>query len=661
MEEVTLTEEESLEMNNEADCKATEGSTDSAAELVIENDGDQHQDINQKESVENNTNVQNDLENNLEEKSEDVLDKLIAKLKVLELQNSEYVGELDDQKKVIEMLRQEVTKKDDEVLVLEKNLKETSESLNKKYSSLNEESSRKINELKRAFDQANKDKESMVIKYAMGEKDILIARRGRDEFEKKLKEALKDNDSYQYKVKTLGTERTRLQGLCEARGQETNVAKKETDKLREDLKLCEAKLALANDKYKSESEAHKNTKENLDRTFKELLEVQGTIDDIKKEYTDLIDKAKQEEESKRLKEKIQEKEQSVKLMIDSAAAAELETLKKKYKEAIDENNDLSIKVQSNEKDLLKHESSLSELKETLANQKSEIVDLYSKCAELESVKVQLGSESEKVSARDAEISRLRSEAAELLSDMASCRKKEGELLEFTQKLTDKNVTLQSEFSSIEARAGTLEDEHSRIVSNQIETETKLNEVLVQLDIETKKRKEETELLARKLAEKVKSLETANQRVIDANNEVEVIRRQNQARVRELTKELNTTKKRLEAGSKDGVHEDVVRGREGSPGQLSLSSRCSSSSSLSRDCEMSPNNSGETNLHHQQANNRVSMTSIHENGNQVCYKLKAFITVRDFLNKYWKIVSFLEKVQVIKFSSLYFANYNVIQN
>merc|ERR1712029_275148 len=139
--------------------------------------------------------------------------------------------------------------------------------------------------------------------------------------------------------------------------------------------------------------------------------------------------------------------------------------------------------------------------------------------------VQLGSESEKVSARDAEISRLRSEAAELLSDMASCRKKEGELLEFTQKLTDKNVTLQSEFSSIEARAGTLEDEHSRIVSNQIETETKLNEVLVQLDIETKKRKEETELLARKLAEKVKSLETANQRVIDANNEVEVIRRQ----------------------------------------------------------------------------------------------------------------------------------------
>ena len=123
------------------DSKPSEGFEDSAAaELVIENDCDQKQDVNNIDSEDKLNKVQNNLENNLEdEKTEDVQDKLIAKLKVLELQNSEYVNELEDQKKVIEMLRQEVTKKDDEVLVLEKNLKDTSESLNKKYSSLNEE------------------------------------------------------------------------------------------------------------------------------------------------------------------------------------------------------------------------------------------------------------------------------------------------------------------------------------------------------------------------------------------------------------------------------------------------------------------------------------------------------------------------------------------
>merc|ERR1719348_2095641 len=512
---------------------------------------------------------------------ENLMDNLLKKLEVLEAHNVENVNEIDNQKKVIEMLRREVTKKEEELHAMEKEIQSTKSSLENRYKLLNDETSKRINDLKKAFDQANKDKESMVIKYAMGEKDILIAKRGRDEYEKRLKEALKDNDSFQYKIKTLGTDRTRLQGLCEARGQETNQAKKEVEKLKDELKLSEAKLTLANDKLKVEAESHQNTKESLDRTFKELLEVQGSIDDIKKEYSDLISKAKMEEESKRKKEMIQEKEQSVKLMIDSAAAAELETLKTKYKEAIDENNHLSVKVQNNEKELLMYESNLSEFKETLAKQKSEIVDLYSKGAELESVKLQLASETEKVVSRDAEVTRLRTEATDLLSDMAACRRKEGELLQFTQKLTDKNVTLQSEFGCVESRAADLEEKHSKIVTSYQETENRLSEVVRQLEIERAKRKEETELLAKKLAEKVKALETASQSVVDANNEVDVVRRQNQARVRELSKELSSVKKRLEVAERDSGQE-----REGSPGQLSVSSRCSSSSSISRDCDVS---------------------------------------------------------------------------
>merc|ERR1719348_2472541 len=512
---------------------------------------------------------------------ENLMDNLLKKLEVLEAHNVENVNEIDNQKKVIEMLRREVTKKEEELHAMEKELQSTKSSLETRYKLLNDETSKRINDLKKAFDHANKDKESMVIKYAMGEKDILIAKRGRDEYEKRLKEALKDNDSFQYKIKTLGTDRTRLKGFVKRVDRKQTKQKKEVEKLKDELKLSEAKLTLANDKLKVEAESHQNTKESLDRTFKELLEVQGSIDDIKKEYSDLISKAKMEEESKRKKEMIQEKEQSVKLMIDSAAAAELETLKTKYKEAIDENNHLSVKVQNNEKDLLTYESNLSELKETLAKQKSEIVDLYSKCAELESLKLQLASETEKVVSRDAEVTRLRTEATDLLSDMAACRRKEGELLQFTQKLTDKNVNLQSEFGCVESRAADLEEKHSKIVISYQETESRLSEVVQLLDIERSKRKEETELLAKKLAEKVKALETASQSVVDANNEVDVVRRQNQARVRELSKELSSVKKRLEVAERDSGQE-----REGSPGQLSVSSRCSSSSSISRDCDVS---------------------------------------------------------------------------
>merc|ERR1712058_127145 len=170
--------------------------------------------------------------NRTDNAEENLMDSLVKKLEVLEAHNVENVNEIDNQKKVIEMLRREVTKKDEELHAMEKELQNTKSSLETRYKLLNDETSKRINDLKKAFDHANKDKESMVIKYAMGEKDILIAKKGRDEYEKRLKEALKDNDSFQYKIKTLGTDRTRLQALCESRGQETNQAKKEADKLK---------------------------------------------------------------------------------------------------------------------------------------------------------------------------------------------------------------------------------------------------------------------------------------------------------------------------------------------------------------------------------------------------------------------------------------------
>ena len=598
MEEITLNEDDT----NSAETPAVITDDDNDAQQV---EGVSSADVEEPgpEASESKDDMGND--------EAEVLSSLVAKFQTLELKSTEYLNEIENQKKVIELLRVEAENKDKERAVIEEEFRNFKKSSETRYKTLSDETGKKINELKRAYEHANRDKESMVIKYAMGEKDILIARRGKEEAEKKYREALKDGDSYQYKIKTLTTERVRLQGLCEARGQETNQARKELDKVREEVKGTEAKLAATTNKLKAEEDSHKDTKENLDRTFKELLDVQGSIDDIKKEYSDLIAKAREEEDNLKKKEIIQEKELSVKLMIDSAAAAELETLKKKYKEAIEENSELSVKVQSNEKELTTYEASISELKGTITSQKSEIVDLYAKCAEIESVRLQLGCETEKVASREEEISRLRQESAELISDMSSCRRKEMELLEFTQKLTDKNVNLQSEFSSVESKAATLEDEHRRLLVDLTTSETKLSTVMTELEEERDKRKTETELLARKLAEKVKALETASQKVVDANNEVEVVRRKNQGRVRELSKELAAMKKKLDGqesgggvgGGGGGGGGQGVRGD--SPGQLSLSSRCSSSSSLSREVES-----------HQDNDSRLGLSSLPSEAQQI---------------------------------------------
>ncbi len=59
-------------------------------------------------------------------------------------------------------------------------------------------------------------------------------------------------------------------------------------------------------------------------------------------------------------------------------------------------------------------------------------------------------------------------------------------MDFTQKLTDKNFNLQSEFGSVETRAATLEEEHGKIVTNLARAESKLTEVVGLLEEENRK-------------------------------------------------------------------------------------------------------------------------------------------------------------------------------
>merc|ERR1719414_1121604 len=136
----------------------------------------------------------------------------------------------------------------------------------------------------------------MVIKYAMGEKDILIARKSKEAAEKKFNDANKDKEGLQYKIKTLSNERTRLQGLCDVRGQETLAAKREGDKLREEVRLLEGKHTQTLNKLKTETESHDQTRESLNTTFKQLCNLQSSIDEMKAEAEEVIRVAKAEGE-----------------------------------------------------------------------------------------------------------------------------------------------------------------------------------------------------------------------------------------------------------------------------------------------------------------------------------------------------------------------------
>ena len=91
----------------------------------------------------------------------------------------------------------------------------------------------------------------------------------------------------------------------------------------------------------------------------------------------------------------------------------------------------------------------------------------------------------------------------------------------------------------------MESEHTRLSNHVAELETSNGQLKIELDSECKNRKSETETLAKKLADSLKQLETAKQKVLDAENEVSVLKRKNQASLRELTRELKECQRRLE--------------------------------------------------------------------------------------------------------------------
>ena len=141
--------------------------------------------------------------------------------------------------------------------------------------------------------------------------------------------------------------------------QDTTVLKKEIERWKEEVKVQEGKSALNSGRLKSEVDAHKETREKLDKL---LTETRAENEKIRSEYSEFIKKLKEEEK----RQKFAEQEQSVKIMIDEAAKTELVTLKVKHSEIIEKNETLSNKAQALETDKNEFETTLTKLKVCLS-------------------------------------------------------------------------------------------------------------------------------------------------------------------------------------------------------------------------------------------------------------------------------------------------------
>lgn len=410
---------------------------------------------------------------------------------------------------------------------------------------------------KKDYNIANKERESMVMKYAVSEKQLIDTQRAKEYAERKVKEMTTQQETLQNKLREMQGERTRICNILSNKHREMTDLQKEVERLKEDVKMRDIKLQWTQNKLKTEMDLQKETQQKLDKAMIRINEMKEECEQVRKETQETMRKFQQSEENKAITLDQQLKEQQARLILERHVTEdkemlriqlqkEVDTLKHRQQILIEENNTLSLKIQDAEKDRLTYESNLNNLKIIVDQRQKEIMELHNKVSELEMLKTQLQHKNQYLASTEMEIQHLRLANEELQSDMFACRQKEAEMLDFTQKLTDKNVRLQSEFTVIEAKIKQLEQEHGPLREhiNQLNNKVKtLEESCAQ---ERKTRIEECEILTRHLAEQTQTAQNLAEQLEDSQGENAVLKRKQQLSMKEMTRELQQCRKKLEA-------------------------------------------------------------------------------------------------------------------
>ncbi|XP_026707109.1 coiled-coil domain-containing protein 186 [Athene cunicularia] len=488
----------------------------------------------------------------------------------------------------MEELNKEVKASKDKLLTQDAAAKNAIQQLHKEMAFRMEQANKKCEE-------ARHEKETMVMKYVRGEKESLDLRKEKEILERRVRDANKEIEKHTNKIKQLSQEKGRLHQLYETKDGEATRLSREIEKLKEEINSHVIKVKWAQNKLKTEMDSHKETKERLKDATTKLTEAKEEADQIRKNCQEMIKTYQESEEIKsneldaklrvtkgELEKQIQEK--SDHLEVHHAKIKELEDLKRTFKEGMDELRTLRTKVKCLEDERLRTEDELSKYKEIINRQKTEIQNLLDRVKTVDRLQDQHQRDEQEISALKEEVDGFNHLVADLQKDIEGSRKRESELLIFTEKLTSKNAQLQSENNSLQSQLDKL-SYSERELQNQLECvqQTK-DDLATKLHKKEDQRKLEVEMLQAQLASEQKELTALKTHVDELKDELATQKRKHAANLKDLTKQLQLARRKLDQMENGNYDKEVS----------SMGSRSSSSGSLnarSSNEDRSPENTG----------------------------------------------------------------------
>uniref|UniRef100_A0A671MK72 Coiled-coil domain-containing protein 186-like n=1 Tax=Sinocyclocheilus anshuiensis TaxID=1608454 RepID=A0A671MK72_9TELE len=397
---------------------------------------------------------------------------------------------------------------------------------------LQREMTYRLEQANKKCEEARQEKETMVMKYVRGEKEALDLRREKEQLEKKLREATSEVDKQARRGNTLAQEKGRLQQLYDSKENEVTRLSRELEKVKEEINSHVIKVKWAQNKLKSETDAHKETKDRLRETTAKLTQAKEETEQIRKNCQDMIRTYQESEEIKsneldaKLREtkgelEKQKQEQTDQLEMHKAKIKELEDLKRTFKEGIDELTTLRTKVKCLEDERTCWEDELCKYREIINRQKAEIQKQREKLTAITTLEEQHQRDDQEIASLREEVENLNSQITDLQRDIEGSRTREAELLGFTEKLTSKNAQLQSESNSLQAQLD------------------RLNSTSRELNSQSKEKQRQEEVLALQTERTTLQTETSQlkTRVEELRDDLVTQKRKQAANIKDLTKQL----------------------------------------------------------------------------------------------------------------------------
>ncbi|OXU19406.1 hypothetical protein TSAR_004072 [Trichomalopsis sarcophagae] len=406
----------------------------------------------------------------------------------------------------------------------------------------------KYNNISKNYTISQMEKERSVMNYATGEKRLLEAQKSIKLVEKKHQDALKENAGLQKKLQRAEHDISKLATEMNSKCSEIMQLRNQIERHRDSDNAKEMKLKWAQNRLKIITDAQEESQAKLNECLAKNTELKNQCEFLQSQVNDKIKMVNKTDENKVTILDQQLKEQQARLIMERHVIEDAENtrikLQKEYDILLDrqriadkENHLLISQIHSLQREFTECKTEANFLRASLEREKEKVQTLESQLSQMETLNKHLETKEQRLCALEVELKRLQLEKADFQADIEALRQREIQMLDFTQKLTDKNVQLQCDFTNIQSKYHILENSQHPLEQRIKKCMEDIASLEQNLSSEKIKRSEECNVLAKYIAE----LTLYNQKLLyqleELEGEKDILRKRYELAIREMNREV----------------------------------------------------------------------------------------------------------------------------